>query len=154
MSDSLKTAYQAGAKPLIDLKHIDGPLLTLRDGRVHWLTPWERFLVRTGRADAYTLERKYWVGPRKRIPLLCNLLGHSWDPIAAAYMWYRCERCGQEAYITNTWYDRIRVKLWILEQYLGARLMRARWWVRDHVRCEYCGGWFGRHDERQDHLPF
>jgi Prophage protein (DUF1660) len=91
---------------------------------------------------------------RKPVPLLCNLLGHSWDPIAAEYGWYQCERCDEENYSDNTWHDRVRVKLWIFKQWREAKVMRLGWWFRDRIHCEYCGGWFGRHDERKDHIPF
>ena len=56
--------YRRGAQPHIEPDNIDGPLLVMRDGRLHWLTSWERFLLAVGWYDrfegAYILERKYW----------------------------------------------------------------------------------------------
>jgi hypothetical protein len=40
------------------MKHIDGPLLTFRDGQMHWLTLRERFRVWMGWEDALSLERR------------------------------------------------------------------------------------------------
>jgi hypothetical protein len=50
--------FHMSARPSIRLNHIDGPLLTFRDGQMHWLTLWERLLLRFGQTDAETLERK------------------------------------------------------------------------------------------------
>lgn len=51
--------WPADNKPHIQMNHIDGPLLHFRNGELHWLTLWERVMVRLGRADAYSLERKH-----------------------------------------------------------------------------------------------
>lgn len=51
--------YPADARPSINRKHIDGPLLYMRNGEIHWLTPWERILLWFGRTDALALERKH-----------------------------------------------------------------------------------------------
>jgi hypothetical protein len=51
--------WPADARPSINRKHIDGPLLRMRNGELHWLTPWERLLLRLGKTDALVLERKY-----------------------------------------------------------------------------------------------
>ena len=45
----------------INHRHVDGPMLSMCDGRVHWLTWWERLMVALGREDAESLELKYWV---------------------------------------------------------------------------------------------
>ena len=50
--------YSCEARPYINRGHIDGPLLYFRDGQIHWLTLWERLLLRFGRMDAYSLEAK------------------------------------------------------------------------------------------------
>lgn len=50
--------YSNDARPYIKAKHIDGPLLVYRDGQMHWLTLWERFLFLFGWTDAEKLERK------------------------------------------------------------------------------------------------
>lgn len=50
--------FQPDAKPEIVWNHIDGPLLYLRNGQLHWLTLWERFLCWIGSDDAFTLEQK------------------------------------------------------------------------------------------------
>jgi hypothetical protein len=44
--------------PSIIWNHIDGPLLNFSDGQMHWLTMWERIMVRLGRDDAESLQRK------------------------------------------------------------------------------------------------
>ncbi len=49
---------QLRCRPYITLRHIDGPLLTFRDGQMHWLTIWERIQLWLGRIDAESLERK------------------------------------------------------------------------------------------------
>lgn len=54
-----KVGYHKDARPSINAKHIDGPLLYLRNGELHWLTPWERFMFWIGRTDAETLEKKH-----------------------------------------------------------------------------------------------
>jgi hypothetical protein len=51
--------WPAGAQPEIYAHHVDGPILTMRNGEIHWLTWWERFLFRLGRVEAASLERKY-----------------------------------------------------------------------------------------------
>ena len=51
--------YPADAQPSINRRHIDGPLLYLRNGEMHWLTLWERLLLLLGKVDALVLERKY-----------------------------------------------------------------------------------------------
>lgn len=42
------------SKPRIKRDHIDGPMLVMGDGRIHWLTLWERVLLRLGRINAAT----------------------------------------------------------------------------------------------------
>src|SRR5208282_3168514 len=51
--------YPDDTMPTINRRHIDGPLLYMRNGEMHWLTIWERILLRLGRTDAVRLERKY-----------------------------------------------------------------------------------------------
>jgi hypothetical protein len=51
-------AYHRDARPSINWKHIDGPLLYYRDGQLHWLTLWERLRCWFGRDDAESIERK------------------------------------------------------------------------------------------------
>ena len=51
--------WPASAQPHIKANHIDGPMVTFRNGEMHWLTLWERILFRLGRVDAHSLERKY-----------------------------------------------------------------------------------------------
>jgi hypothetical protein len=51
-------SFDPKATARINPKHIDGPLLIFRDGQMHWLTLWERFLLRLGMTDAKKLERK------------------------------------------------------------------------------------------------
>jgi hypothetical protein len=63
----LSMAYYKDAKPSLIMKHIDGPLLYLRDGRMHWLTWRERFRVWLGLDDALSLERKLWNMPWNKL---------------------------------------------------------------------------------------
>jgi len=63
--------FPAEAKPSINVSHIDGPVLTFRDGQMHWLNFWERFLFYFGWTDAERLERKHrphlaWLLERRR----------------------------------------------------------------------------------------
>jgi len=51
--------FDKDAVPEINWDHIDGPLLYMRSGKIHWLTLWERFRCWLGLDDAFTLERKY-----------------------------------------------------------------------------------------------
>jgi hypothetical protein len=57
-SDGLGTPLSISARPTINSNHIDGPLLTFRDGQMHWLTLWERLLLRLGLTNAEILERQ------------------------------------------------------------------------------------------------
>jgi hypothetical protein len=50
--------YPSSSRPTLIMKHIDGPLLTFRDGQMHWLTLRERFRVWMGWEDALSLERR------------------------------------------------------------------------------------------------
>lgn len=50
--------YPADSQPHIVWGHIDGPLLYFRDGRLHWLTLWERFRCWLKLDDAYSIEAK------------------------------------------------------------------------------------------------
>lgn len=45
--------------PRIQERHVDGPLLIMADGRMHWLTLWERALLAMGLTNAERLDRKY-----------------------------------------------------------------------------------------------
>lgn len=51
--------FNPDAEPWIMWGHIDGPLLHMRDGQIHWLTLWERLLYTFGCTDEFVLERKY-----------------------------------------------------------------------------------------------
>ena len=51
--------YPESSRPRLTMNHVDGPLLTCRDGQMHWLTAWERICVRLGFDDAASLERKH-----------------------------------------------------------------------------------------------
>lgn len=46
------------ARPEIDRGHIDGPVLRMRDGSLHWLTLWERITTLLGFDDAMTIEAR------------------------------------------------------------------------------------------------
>lgn len=51
-------SFPIGSRPHIKRRHVDGPLLTFRDGQMHWLTLWERLLLALGLTDAERLELK------------------------------------------------------------------------------------------------
>lgn len=57
---TMTISYPKDSRPHINRHHIDGPLLCLRDGRMHWLTLWERLLLALNKTDALALERKHW----------------------------------------------------------------------------------------------
>jgi hypothetical protein len=64
--------FPATNRPSLMMNHIDGPLLTFRDGQMHWLTIGERIMVALGLTDAEKLERKlrpncsrYWCSSSK-----------------------------------------------------------------------------------------
>lgn len=50
--------WRSNARPHIQRNHIDGPLLVMRDGSLHWLTLMERFALCLGRTNAHELEAK------------------------------------------------------------------------------------------------
>ena len=51
-------SYPAGSQPHVNWKHIDGPLLTCRDGTPHWLTFRERLSLWLGLTNIYAIERR------------------------------------------------------------------------------------------------
>lgn len=51
--------YPDESRPHIQWNHVDGPLLVCRDGTPHWLTAWERLLVRSGFMTIDHLDAKY-----------------------------------------------------------------------------------------------
>lgn len=52
-------SYPLSARPSLNMRHIDGPMIYFRDGQMHWLTLLERIAVHLGWDDAETLERKH-----------------------------------------------------------------------------------------------
>lgn len=52
-------AWSASSTPSIIWNHVDGPLLTFRNGEMHWLTLWERVRCWFGYDNECSLERKY-----------------------------------------------------------------------------------------------
>lgn len=54
-----------GAKPHINWKHIDGPLLTCRDGTPHWLTMAERLWLKLGLTTIEQLDAKHNHEPQR-----------------------------------------------------------------------------------------
>ncbi len=52
--------YQADFRPAkIIWKHVDGPLLCLTNGQLHWLTYWERIQLFFGWIDIHELDMKH-----------------------------------------------------------------------------------------------
>lgn len=56
----MTVGYESSAQPYIQFNHIDGPLLHLRSGKLHWLTLLERIQLFFKLTDIYSLERKHW----------------------------------------------------------------------------------------------
>lgn len=68
-------SFPLSNRPSIKANHIDGPLLTFRDGQMHWLTIWERILFALGMTNAERLERKR-------------------RPVLIAFVENACPKCG------------------------------------------------------------
>jgi hypothetical protein len=78
---------------------------------------------------------------------LCRLIGHKYDPeVAEFYGHVDCERCGSNEFSYGI-------------------LQRWQWfWVNDYrntkahilgwITCPSCKWHFGRHDPKNDHIPF
>lgn len=59
VADGVSVEFNPDDVPSIQWNHIDGPLLHLRSGELHWLTWWERVRVWLGYENEFTLEKKY-----------------------------------------------------------------------------------------------
>jgi len=89
------------ARPRIDPHHIDGPLLVMRDGSLHWLTLWERFMVWAGWSDALDLEA--WHRPdlvsqfdvADLIPCMFCSQPVGADPVTDDHGNLACRTCGE-----------------------------------------------------------
>ena len=46
--------------PYINMKHIDGPFIYMRNGNIKWLSIKDRLFILLNKTDAYKLEKKYW----------------------------------------------------------------------------------------------
>lgn len=56
--------YQQDFRPAeINWKHIDGPLMYLSNGQLHWLRRWERIQLFFGWVDIHDLDEKHQVRP-------------------------------------------------------------------------------------------
>lgn len=51
--------YLDRPEPWIQMNHVDGPLLCMPDGSLHWLTLWERLLLWLDLTSAKALADKY-----------------------------------------------------------------------------------------------
>ena len=51
--------YCEDAKPHLQWKHVDGPLLVCHDGSMHWLTWWERICIYFEWKTVEELDKKY-----------------------------------------------------------------------------------------------
>lgn len=58
LTDSGSTTREPGT-PCIQWDHKDGPLLTCSDGSLHWVTMWERLLLRANYITLESLDKKY-----------------------------------------------------------------------------------------------
>lgn len=59
MEDLTDSTTREASSPSINWKHVDGPLLTCSDGSLHWVTTWERLLLRGGHLSIEILDQKY-----------------------------------------------------------------------------------------------
>ncbi len=59
-------SFPTEAQPSINFKHVDGPVLCCRDGSIHWLTYWERFMLWLGKINVHDLDKKYGYYHRQR----------------------------------------------------------------------------------------
>ena len=59
------TSYPIESKPSITWNHVDGTLLTCRDGTPHWLSLWEKLSLRAGLISLEDLDRKYNSEPQR-----------------------------------------------------------------------------------------
>lgn len=83
----------------------------------------------------------------------CYLVGHTYDPEAARYGYFDCDRCGhsdQAEVLTpghriRAWFD---VQLFRMRMWWFSRRYRTR-----NIHCRDCGAWFGRHDNTKC-IPF
>ncbi len=53
-------SYPTDTAPHVVWDHIDGPVLCLRDGRMQWLSFWEKVLYARGWVTSGALEQKHW----------------------------------------------------------------------------------------------
>jgi len=59
VTPNVAVKFDPEGAPSIQWNHIDGPLLHMRSGEIHWLTIWERLRVWAYFDNAYTLEKKH-----------------------------------------------------------------------------------------------
>ena len=55
----MPVTYRERSEPHIQWNHIDGPLLTCRDGSAHWLTLSQRLMLWLGLTTIEKLDEKY-----------------------------------------------------------------------------------------------
>lgn len=88
------------ARPRIKWGHVDGPLLVMRDGSLHWLTLWERFMCWLGLSDALVIElrrRPDLASDADEDTLPCMFCGKNVPPgseIGDDYGGFACDECG------------------------------------------------------------
>lgn len=56
--------YEPGSRPSLKRNHVDGPMLSMRDGRVRFISRWQRLLLALGLTNELKLERHYWLTTR------------------------------------------------------------------------------------------
>ena len=59
-------SWPKDALPHIQMNHIDGPVLYLACGTMHWLTILERVQLHFGWTDAEKLQHKHWPFKEKK----------------------------------------------------------------------------------------
>ena len=99
--------FPATAFPHIKWRHIDGPLLVMRDGTLHWLTLWERFTCWLDVSSALSIERKRrpdlsFATDEGDLP--CMFCGKGIPPGAEVgddYGNFACEECGSSEIVAQ-----------------------------------------------------
>jgi hypothetical protein len=83
-------------------------------------------------------------------PLMCRVWGHTEDLEAARHGYNVCATCREWIVDDTGLRDWVRRWWWAHTYRIRDRWFRFRLWLR----CDECGCWCGRHDDKFDHIPF
>ena len=64
--NGMQVSFPSDSEPHINWKHVDGPMLSCRDGAIHWLSWWERFCLWAGIYDINHLDKKHGYYTKQR----------------------------------------------------------------------------------------